>query len=256
MGVTYTGEQAASILLANQLTGLKYLAERGIVCKVNIVTLRGVNEEHIEEVVIKAKEIGATITNIMQMIPVKGSGFEDLPLVSNKDITALREKCGQHLEQMTHCKQCRADAIGMLDKDQSLKYTDKKPEKPLINERVGFLEGPIRFAAASKSGMIVDQHFGHAEEFYIYDYVGEAAVFKEKRSVSKYCTGKKDCDEEDKIGNILKTIEDCQGVLTVRIGTQPQKRLKQQGIEVFTTYEYIEKAVEKAGATFAKAEAL
>jgi nitrogenase molybdenum-iron protein alpha/beta subunit/MoaA/NifB/PqqE/SkfB family radical SAM enzyme len=256
MGVTYTGEQAASILLANQLTGLKYLTQRGIVCKVNIVTLRGINEDHIEEVVKKVKEIGVTITNIMQLIPVKGSGFENLPLVSNKDITALREKCGQHLAQMTHCKQCRADAIGMLDKDQSLKYTDKKEQKSPVKGNIGFLEGPVRFAAASKSGMIIDQHFGHAEEFYIYDYIGGVAVFKEKRSVSKYCTGKENCGEEDKIGNILKMIEDCQGVLTVRIGTQPQKRLQEKGIEVFTTYEYIEKAVEKAGATFAKAEAL
>ena len=79
MGVTYTGEAAAGILLGNQLTGLKMLQEHGIVCKVNIVMLKGINDTHIPEVVKKVKELGCFITNIMQMIPVAGSAFENMP---------------------------------------------------------------------------------------------------------------------------------------------------------------------------------
>jgi hypothetical protein len=42
----------------------------------------------------------------------EGSAFENMPLVSNKEIMAMREKCGETLTQMMHCRQCRADAVG------------------------------------------------------------------------------------------------------------------------------------------------
>jgi nitrogenase molybdenum-iron protein NifN len=50
MGVRLKGERAAAILLANQLAGLRYLSSRGIVCKVNIVMIKGINDNHIEDV--------------------------------------------------------------------------------------------------------------------------------------------------------------------------------------------------------------
>jgi MoaA/NifB/PqqE/SkfB family radical SAM enzyme len=244
-GTTYTGVEAAAILLANQLSGLKYLASKGLVCKVNIVTLKGINDEHIEDVVKKVKELGATITNIMQMIPVEGSVFENIALVNNKEIMALREKCGIHLEQMYHCKQCRADAIGMLDKDISMHYS--VPEKKIETQSDELEKTPLRFAVASKSGMLIDEHFGHAKAFYIYDYKNGKPVYIENRNVDKYCDGSDACGEEqDKIEKILKTIQDCQGVLALRIGDAPQKKLMEKGIRVFKTYDRIEKAVHVA----------
>lgn len=245
LGTNYTGEQAASILLANQLSGLKFLSERGLICKVNIVTLKGINDFHIEEVVRKVKELGAEISNIMQMIPVAGSVFENLPLVSNKEIMALIEKCSIHLEQMYHCKQCRADAVGMLDKDISMHYAVPERQESESTELLG--RSPIRFAVASKSGMLIDEHFGHAKAFYIYDYVNGKPVYIENRKVNKYCNGADDCnDEQDKIENILRTIGDCQGVLALRIGNAPERKLKDRGISVFKTYDRIEKALEEA----------
>ena len=250
LGTTYTGIEAATVLLANQLSGLKYLASRGLVCKVNIVTLKGINDEHIEEVVKKVKELGATITNIMQMIPVQGSVFENIPLVSNKEIMDLRKKCGIHLEQMYHCKQCRADAIGLLDKDISMHYSESnKKEEALkgepVNEEAG--KEPLRFAVASKSGMLIDEHFGHAKTFYIYEYKDGKPVYIENRNVDNYCKGPEVCDDEvNKIENIISTIKDCQGVLALRIGNAPEKKLESRGIKVFTTYDRIEKAVQEA----------
>ncbi len=58
----------------------------------------------------------------MQLIPVAGSAFEDMPLVNNKEIMAMRKKCEVHIKQMYHCKQCRADAIGTLGNDVSIEY--------------------------------------------------------------------------------------------------------------------------------------
>ncbi len=242
LGVRYVGEEGARILLNNQLSGLKYLTNHGIVCKVNIVMLKGINDDHIEEVVKKVKELGANITNIMQMIPVKGSVFENMPLVSNKEVMDLRKKCGEHLKQMYHCKQCRADAIGLLGDDKSLLFSEKEKEKNKVKS-----DDELKFAVVSKSGMIVDQHFGHATEVYIYKYDNGEIAFIEKRNIKKYCEGIDSCgDTEDKMASILKSVKDCQGVLALRIGDSPANKLKAKGIKVFMTCERVEDAVKAA----------
>lgn len=266
MGIKYYGEAAAAILMSNQLAGIKMLTSKGIICKVNIVMLKGINDHHIPEVVAKVKELGGTITNIMQLIPVKGSAFENLPLVSNKEIMEMRKQCGETMKQMYHCRQCRADAIGTLDKDvsiefnachkteeeasdmvQSMKAMVEQSENTLPEESKG-----IHVAVATKSGMIVDQHFGHATEFYIYEYTNGNAIFKEKRPVTKYCSGTDYCGEaENKMDLIINTISDCNAVVAMRIGDAPKEKLSNKGIKTFTTYDRIEDSVKMAADTIA-----
>ncbi|MGN6712995.1 nitrogenase cofactor biosynthesis protein NifB [Anaerocolumna jejuensis] len=113
-GVEYIGEKAGEMLLSNQLEGLKKLVEGGVVCKANIVALKGINDRHIPEIAEKVKALGCYIVNIMPFIPVRGSGFENLPLTSPEEIARLRKECGQTILQMHHCRQCRADAVGCL----------------------------------------------------------------------------------------------------------------------------------------------
>ena len=247
LGVTYTGEEGTQILLNNQLSGIKYLADKGIMVKVNIVMLKGINDQHIEAVTKKVKELGAGITNIMQMIPVKGSVFENMPLTSNKEIMDLRKKCEVNIKQMYHCKQCRADAIGLLGEDKSQEF-NKVMKKNTVEE-----EKPLKFAIASKSGIGVDTHFGHASEFYIYECKNGEAKYIEKRDVDKYCNGIDVCDEEkDKFAKLSKVVSDCNGVISLRIGEEPKKKFKNMGIEVFMTCETIETAVTKAAEVILK----
>lgn len=248
LGVTYTGEEGTKILLNNQLSGLKYLSDRGIVCKINIVMLKGVNDHHIEAVTKRVKELGATITNIMQMIPVKGSAFENMPLVSNKEIMDLRKKCGEHISQMYHCKQCRADAIGTLEEDQSIKFKDPI-EKATLDNNV------LKFAVASKSGMVVDTHFGHVSEFYIYEYKNNRPIYIERRNVDNYCNGKEVCDDNvDKFSKLYNVVSDCNGVISLRIGDEPARKFKAKGISSFMSCETIENAVTAAAKSILKEE--
>jgi MoaA/NifB/PqqE/SkfB family radical SAM enzyme len=242
MGTRYYGEAAATILLSNQLAGIKMLTSKGIICKVNIVMLKGINDLHIPEVVAKVKELGGTITNIMQMIPVEGSAFEHLPLISIKEVNEMRNKCGDTMKQMYHCRQCRADAVGTLDNDCSHEFNSSHKEVVKPEGISG-----IQVAVATKSGMIVDQHFGQVSDFYVYEYSGGNAVFKEKRQVNKYCNGTIDCDDDsNKIDRIIQTISDCNAVIAMRIGDAPKKRLNQSGIRTFTTYDRIEDSVKWA----------
>ena len=242
LGNRYEGEAAGAIMLTNQLSGLKLLLAYGIICKVNIVTMKGINEHHIPQVVETCRQMGCYITNIMQLIPVPGSTFEKLPMVSNKEIQKLRTDCNQIMPQMFHCKQCRADAIGTLDNDLSLDIGGflKKDDAP-VKENV------MKFAVASKNGMHVDEHFGHAKEFYIYEYKNGEVRFNEKRNIEKYCNGAELCDDrEDKIAKILNVISDCDGVIAMRIGESPKRRLKDKGIKTMVTFSNIETAVIKA----------
>jgi len=251
MGNRYYGEVGAAILMANQMAGLKRLTSLGVVCKVNIVMLKGINEYHIPIVAAKAKELGCQITNIMQMIPVEGSAFEKMPLTSNKEIMEMRKKCELTIKQMYHCRQCRADAIGTLDNDQSINFRGctGSCSEDSSNE---LHEKSVLFAVSSKSGVLVDQHFGHATDFYIYEYKGNQVKFKERRSVSKYCDGVEDCDgmgggrKESKIENILEAVKDCKAVIAMRIGESPKQKLRDKNIETFTTYDRIEDAVKQA----------
>lgn len=253
LGTSYKGKEGAELLLHNQLSGLKYLSSKGIVCKVNIVMVKGVNDERIPEVVKKVKACGAFITNIMQMIPAPGSAFENMPFVSQLELNDMRKKCEVDLKQMYHCKQCRADAIGTLAQDRSIEFRCGGCSSSNNSKKeIGELESnnkqtdSYRVAVASKSGINIDQHFGHAEEFYIYDYKEGNIKFLEKRKVKKYCTGSEECgEEEDKIANIIKSIKDCSAVLAMRAGDEPIRKLGEKGIVIYQMYESILKGIER-----------
>ncbi len=276
MGVTYTGESAAAILLGNQLTGLKMLQKHGIICKVNIVMLKGINDSHIPAVVEKVKELGCTISNIMQMIPVKGSAFEHMPMTSHREVMEMRQKCGLLLDQMYHCRQCRADAVGTLENDEFLKFEKysnpqfgKIPEIPDKNIS-GNIFAPVKqktdqallFAVASKGGILVDQHFGHVSDFYIYEYRMGVVKFLERRSVTKYCNGPDVCDgnadgsgggnKEGKMERIFDVIADCSCVIAMRAGEAPKRTLTEKGIGFMMYYGRIEDAAKEAAAALSK----
>ncbi|WP_333593541.1 nitrogenase cofactor biosynthesis protein NifB [Anaerospora hongkongensis] len=230
-GETLTGVAAAQVLLKNQLAGIEFFAKHGVLVKVNIVMVTGVNDQHIPEVVKKVKELGAFITNIMPLIPAPGSNFENFPQTSMKDINEMRNLCQLDMQQMRHCKQCRADAIGLLgeDRSQEFRLSSIVQQQPASEE---IIAKPIKIAVASKYGKLVDLHFGHATEFRIYQ--GENNTFKllETRQVDKYCAGMQECDtEEERREVIVESLKDCAAVLTMRIGHSAKERLRRKGIQ-------------------------
>jgi nitrogenase molybdenum-iron protein alpha/beta subunit/MoaA/NifB/PqqE/SkfB family radical SAM enzyme len=250
LGENYTGEAGAAILLANQFAGLRRAAALGMVCKVNIVLLRGINDEAVRDITEKAKAHGASIANIMQMIPVPGTEFAGMEMVSHKDVQAIRRSCGEILPQMYHCRQCRADAIGKLGEDRSL-YFRKVAALPAGADKTA---GVLRFAVTSRGGMLVDQHFGQANEIYIYDYADGRVCYRERRGVvgTGGCGGAgggKAAAEElsAKMEALMRAVDDCDAVLTMRVGEASRERLRAKGIDVRLTYDRIEDAVRDAG---------
>jgi nitrogen fixation protein NifB len=117
------------------------------------------------------------------------------------------------------------------------------------------------FAVASKGGILVDQHFGHASDFYIYEYEGGTVRFKERRSVSKYCDGSESCDgngggKNVKMDQILEAVQDCVCVVAMRIGEAPKRKLMEKGVKVMMTYGRIEEVVDEAARAFRSERAI
>jgi nitrogen fixation protein NifB len=111
------GLEAAEVLLHNQLNGIRLAVEQGIVVKVNTVLIPTINDNHIIEVSRRIKELGAYVQNIVPLIPL--SSFRHLNPPSPADMKKIRTRCSEIIRQITHCRQCRADAAGLLHKDLS-----------------------------------------------------------------------------------------------------------------------------------------
>ena len=114
-GRRYSGVEAAEILVGNQLEGIRRAAEYGMTIKVNTVFIPGVNGEEIPRLGRKIKELGAAVMNIMPLIPQADFAHIDPP--DAELLAELRKANEQIIGQMKHCRQCRADAVGLIGPD-------------------------------------------------------------------------------------------------------------------------------------------
>jgi nitrogen fixation protein NifB len=117
-GRRYEGREAAELLLEKQWHGLEQAVSAGLVVKVNTVFIPGVNEAEIPMIAEQAGKRGAVIMNILPLIPQ--AEFAELKRPSHAELTRMREICRSFIKQMTHCKQCRADACGILGEDKDM----------------------------------------------------------------------------------------------------------------------------------------
>lgn len=100
------------------------------------------------------------------------------------------------------------------------------------------MSGPVRLAVASKEGLAISEHFGHAKTFYIYDVEGEACSLAEQRTVSHYCLGGH--SDKGAMAGILEAVSDCQAVFVAKIGDGPTEKLAARGIEAVSDYAWQE----------------
>ncbi len=128
----YTGIEAARILTDRQMLGLEMLSERKILCKINSVMIPGINDRHLVEVNRAVKSRGAFLHNIMPLIsaPEHGTvfGLSGRRGPTAQELKALQDSCEGGMNMMRHCRQCRADAVGLLGEDRSAAFTTEKIE--------------------------------------------------------------------------------------------------------------------------------
>lgn len=110
-GKRYKGEEAAKILIENQLKGIRAVAREGTTVKVNTVLVPGVNDGHIENIAKAVSDAGAKIYNIIPLIPQ--GGMANVPRPTCKQVDAARIAAEPYISVFRHCQHCRADAVGI-----------------------------------------------------------------------------------------------------------------------------------------------
>lgn len=258
------GEKAAKILIEQQQKGLEMLVAKGILVKVNSVMIPGINDKHLAEVskIVKAK--GAFLHNVMPLIAEAEHGTF-YGVMGQRSPTALelqelQDECSGDMNMMRHCRQCRADAVGMLGEDRGDEFTLDKIEDMEIDyqaamekrkvihqaieaemnsKRVAKTEvkaqkldtRPVLMAVATSGQHVINVHFGHAKEFLIYEASPEGVRFISHRKVDQYCEGDVSCgDGESVLQRTIRTLEGCEAVLCSKIGYEPWEMLENAGI--------------------------
>ena len=117
-GQRFNGARAAGFLIDKQFSGLKAAAKAGLMIKINHVYIPGVNDHETLDLAVRVRELGAQMMNIMPVIPV--GRFANIEKPSAATMEMVRNQAELILSQARHCKQCRADAAGVVGQDINL----------------------------------------------------------------------------------------------------------------------------------------
>lgn len=89
-------------------------------------------------------------------------------------------------------------------------------------------------AVATKDGKEINQHFGHAERFLIYEVTDTAVKLVDEKKVERYCS----YDEAHPLrGHMLRAIsaalDGCKAIVCSQVGQAPQEEMALQGFPVY-----------------------
>lgn len=270
------GRDAAAILIERQLLGLDMLVAAGILVKVNSVMIPGINDAHLREVNAELKARNVFLHNIMPLIsdPAHGThfGLTGQRGPTPAELKSLQDDLAGGANLMKHCRQCRADAVGLLGDDEGQTFSlDHLPQTQEVDHdfrrhyrTVIERERKHRDAAASEAEEVlrdlttdehrlvaictkgsgrVNEHFGHAREFQVYEVDRTGVRLTGHRRIARYCQG--GYAEDDVLDDTIALLDGISAVLCARVGRCPRERLAEAGIRAIDSYahEYIETAV-------------
>jgi nitrogen fixation protein NifB len=262
------GVKGAKILIEQQQKGLEMLIAKGILVKVNSVMIPGINDEHLAEVSRVVKSKGAFLHNVMPLIAEAEHGTFYGVMGQRgptpDELQDLQDSCSGDMNMMRHCRQCRADAVGMLGEDRGDEFTmDKiedmeidyqaamekrkvihaaiqeemdskrleKAQKAAVKPAVAAGTRPVLMAVATSGQGVINVHFGHAKEFLIYEASPEGVRFISHRKADQYCGGDVSCGEtESTLQTTIRSLAGCEAVLCSKVGYEPWEMLEQAGI--------------------------
>jgi nitrogen fixation protein NifB len=250
-GKSYKGIEAAELLWERQKQSIQALAAKGVIVKVNTIFTPGINDAHIEQVAQTVAALGATILNIMPLLPTANTPFANLKEPEKRVVQQVRAMAANYLPQMSHCSRCRADAVGMIGEENTQKNIDllqisAKPaaasaspvEASAQNAGNGLLmtlspelrlmptpERPY-IAVASRDGLFVNQHLGEAVQVRVYKPAARRSMLVDIRNISSEAGG------AARWLSMIDKLKDCCGILVSGAGPTPRKIFAHNGITV------------------------
>ena len=272
----WTGLDASKILHERQMEGLRALVSRNILVKVNSVMIPGINDEHLVDVHRVVSEHGAFVHNVMPLIsdPQHGThfGLTGQREPTHEELAALRDRLGASAHVMRHCRQCRADAVGMLGEDLGAQFAmdrlgesapydptqrhayraiaerereDHRAARRALRRHLAVVPtGPtLLVGVASRGGARINEHFGHARELHMFEISPSGVKFVGQRKIPNYCN--EGWGDEDAMASILEASRGASALLCARVGECPKAALAERGIEVTDEYahEWLEPGV-------------
>jgi nitrogen fixation protein NifB len=231
------GEEAARMLCSEQLAAIRKIKERAIICKVNTVVVPGINDHHVPEVARAVSALGVDTMNCIPFLPIENTAFSHVPEPSSVELDEVRRRAAELMPQMTHCRRCRADAVGLLGEDGPAGVDPG--DAPAAPERN--VEGAARrsyVAVASADGIHVDQHLGMARKLQIWrqDEAGFALVGVRDMPLAQ---------GGDRWKLLRSAIGDCRALLVSGIGPWPRAEIAAGGTAVLVVDGTIESGLRR-----------
>jgi len=221
--------EGAPLLLAAQQEAMQGVKAHGMLLKVNFVLLPGINDGEVDEVARFAAGIGADLFNVLPYQPAPGSVLEHLPSPTGEEVKAAQAVAGAHLRQMTHCARCRADAVGLLARDQSGEYRALlaacAKADPVLPPPAPGVARPF-VAVASREGLLVNLHLGEAPALRIMTFDGTRPRLVEERVAPPRGEG------NERWLALARLLADCRFLVVAGAGDNPKRILAASGLEI------------------------
>ena len=184
------------------------------------------------------------------------------------------------MNMMRHCRQCRADAVGMLGEDRGDEFSldkiadmdidypaamekrkvihqaiqeemdskrlEKSTKAAQLKAAAKLTTRPVLMAVATSGQGVINVHFGHAKEFLIYEASPDGVRFISHRKADQYCGGDTSCGDGESVLQVtVRALAGCEAVLCSKVGYEPWEMLENAGIMPNGEHamEFIEEAV-------------
>jgi len=101
----------------------------------------------------------------------------------------------------------------------------------------------MRVAVVSSDGKVINQHFGKASRFLIFEVDCGKIQFIEVRATAPLCGSAEYGHADDALSRTISLIADCKAVLCARIGSSAEEELRKNGIKPIEAPHFIHDAL-------------
>jgi nitrogen fixation protein NifB len=241
-GRARSGEEAARLLWERQKKGIALAARKGLTLKINTILVPGVNEGEVEAIARECAALGAKYMNIIPLIPVAGTALFAAGGPSPESLAAARKAAEAYLPQLTHCKRCRADAVGLLGQDIALGEIKDGGARPCGSTPAIGQPRSRLVAVATREGFFVNQHLGEADRLYVFKVDSDGTYASQAiRELPPEGGG------ADRWNAVADIVSDCRELIVSGIGAPPRRALEMAGITVHVVEGLVSEALSAIG---------